>query len=135
LGPDGAGVTMLVLDTHAALWWTLEPTRLGHKIATRLAREDRLVIPTIVFWEVSLLVRKGRLRLELGAAEWTRKVCTIPRVVPLPLTTEIALLADTLAMHPDPTDRFIVATAMVHGAALGTKDALLRTLRFVRTVW
>ncbi len=126
---------MLVLDTHTALWWTLEPARLGRKVAGRLSREDRLGIPTIVFWEVSLLVRKGRLELEMGASEWARKVSAIPRVAALPLTLEIALLADTLAMHPDPTDRFVVATAMVHGAPLGTKDALLRGLPFVRTVW
>lgn len=126
---------MLVLDTHAALWWTLEPTRLGRKVAARLAREERLGIPSIVFWETSLLVRKGKLRLDAGAAEWARNVRSIPRVTALPLTMEIALLADTLAMHPDPTDRFIVATAMVHGAPLGTKDALLRELPFVRTVW
>ena len=126
---------MLVLDTHAALWWTLEPARLGRKVAARLAREDRLGIPTIAFWETALLVRKGRLELEMGAAEWARKVCSIPRVTVLPLTTEIALLADTLAMHADPTDRFIVATAMVHDAPLGTKDALLRELPFLSTVW
>src|SRR6266536_2258395 len=119
---------MLVLDTHAALWWTLEPVRLGRKVAARIAREDRLGIPTIVFWETSLLVRKGKLQIEMGAAEWARKLCTIPRILPLPLTMEIALLADTLAMHPDPTDRFVVATAMVHGAPLATKDALLREL-------
>jgi hypothetical protein len=29
----------------------------------------------------------------------------------------------------------VVATAVVHGALLGTKDALLRELPFVRTVW
>ncbi len=126
---------MLVLDTHAVLWWTFEPTRLGQKLSARIEREDRLGIPTIVFWEASLLVRKGKLHIEMGAAEWARKVCAIPRVVALPLTTDVALLADTLAMHPDPTDRFIVATAMVHGAPLATKDALLRHLPFVRTVW
>ena len=126
---------MLVLDTHAALWWTLEPARLGRTVAARLAREDRVGIPTIVFWETSLLVRKRKLQLGMAAAEWAREVCAIPRVMALPLTMEIALLADTLAMHPDPTDRFIVATAMVHDSPLGTKDALLRELRVVQTVW
>jgi PIN domain nuclease of toxin-antitoxin system len=80
---------MLVLDTHTALWWTLEPDRLGRKVAARIKREDQLGIPSIVFWETSLLVRKGRLSLEMGAPDWARKLCTIPRVVPLPLTMEI----------------------------------------------
>jgi hypothetical protein len=43
--------------------------------------------------------------------------------------------ADELEMHPDPADRFIVATALRHDAPLVTKDRLLRRLRFVKTVW
>ena len=126
---------MLVLDTHTALWWTLEPPRLGRKVAARLAREDAIGIPTIVFWEAALLVRKGRLELDMAVAEWAQKVSAVPRVVALPLSTEIALLADALEMHPDPVDRFIAATAITHRASLATKDSLLRELRFLRTVW
>jgi PIN domain nuclease of toxin-antitoxin system len=126
---------VLVLDTHAALWWTLEPDRLGRKVSAHLARADAIGIPTIVFWEVALLVRKGRLELDMEAAEWARKISMIPRVTTLPLSTEIALLADALDMHPDPADRFIVATAVTHHASLATKDTLLRQLRFLRTVW
>jgi PIN domain nuclease of toxin-antitoxin system len=126
---------MVVLDTHAALWWSLNAGQLGKQALAQIASAEQLGIPTIVFWETSLLVRKGKLELDIPVSEWAERVCEIPRVRPLPLSTEIALLADTLNMHADPADRFIVATAIVHGAPLATKDSLLRPLRFVRTVW
>ena len=66
---------------------------------------------------------------------WTETIQTVPRVEALPLTPEIAVHADELDMHADPADRFIVATALRHGAPLVSKDRLMRALRFVDTIW
>lgn len=126
---------MLVLDTHVALWWAGEPWRLGRAAQARLAREDRLGIPAIVFWEVALLVRKRRLDLGMSVSAWTQAVQSVPRVEALPLTAEIAVQADGLEMHVDPADRFIVATALRHGVPLVSKDRRMRSLRFIETIW
>jgi PIN domain nuclease of toxin-antitoxin system len=126
---------VLVLDTHVAVWWAGEPRRLGRAAAARIAAADRLGIPAIVFWEVALLVRKRRLDLSMSVAEWTRAIQTVPRVEALPLTAEIAVQADELEMHPDPADRFIVATAVRCGAPLVSKDRLMRGLSFIETIW
>ena len=126
---------MLVLDTHAALWWAGEPRRLGRAAQARIAGEDRLGIPAIAFWEVALLVRKRRLDLGMPVSAWTQAIQTVPRVEALPLTAEIAAQADELEMHADPADRFIVATALRHGAPLVSKDRLMRSLRFIETIW
>jgi PIN domain nuclease of toxin-antitoxin system len=117
------------------VWWAGEPRRLGRAGRRRIASEDRLGVPAIVFWEIALLVRKRRLELGMTVGEWTRTVQTVPRVEALPLTPEIAVRADELDMHADPADRFIVATALHHGAPLLSKDRLLRSLRFVDTLW
>lgn len=126
---------MVVLDTHVAVWWTTEPARLGTKAAAAIAGADRIGIPAIVYWEVSLLVRKERLHLEIPVSEWAERVQLIPRVESIPLTAEIALLADTLDMHADPADRFIVATARSRGASVLTKDRLIRSQRIVKAIW
>jgi PIN domain nuclease of toxin-antitoxin system len=126
---------LIVLDTHAAVWWAGDPARLGRGARARLDTEERVGIPSIVFWEVALLVRRRRLDLGLGAADWADAIQSIPRVDALPLTAEIALQADDLQMHPDPADRFIVATALHHRAPLVSKDRLMRALQFVETVW
>ena len=126
---------MVVLDTHAAVWWAGDPARLSSRAAAMIGSADRLGIPAIVFWEAALLVRKGRLDLGLAPREWTEKIQMIPRVDALPLTAEIALLADSLKMHSDPADRFVVATAIHHRVPLVTKDKLLQPLNIVRTIW
>jgi PIN domain nuclease of toxin-antitoxin system len=126
---------VLVVDTHVAVWWAGDPRRLGHAARARLAAADRLGIPTIVFWEVALLVRKRKLDLGMPVNEWAQAIQTVPRVEALPLTAEIAVQADALAMHADPADRFIVATALRYGVPLVSKDRLMRSLRFIETIW
>lgn len=126
---------MVVLDTHVAVWWAGDLRKLGRAARARLEGEDRLGIPAIVFWEVALLVRRQRLDLGMPVSEWARAIQTVPRVEALPLTAEIAVRADDLEMHPDPADRFIVATALHHDVPLVSKDRLMRSLRFVETLW
>ena len=128
---------MITLDTHAAVWWTQSPHLLSAPAAEAIRRADRILIPAIVFWEVSLLVRKERLRLNdhqpVGA--WARQVLAIPRVEEVPLTAGVAFAADAADMHPDPADRFIATTAHQLDAPLVTKDRLLRDLSWLATTW
>jgi PIN domain nuclease of toxin-antitoxin system len=126
---------VLVLDTHAVVWWAAEPKRLGRAASQRIATAERLGIPAIVFWEVALLVRKGRLDLGMSVSDWSRALQAVPRIDALVLTPEIAVKADELDMHPDPADRFIVATALQWRCPVVSKDRLLRKLTFVETVW
>jgi PIN domain nuclease of toxin-antitoxin system len=128
---------VIVLDTHALVWWTQQPELLGSDAAEAIARSDRILVPAICFWETSLLVRRGRLSLKRGQPvdEWASEVLAIPRVVSAPLTAALALSADALQMHPDPADRFIVATTLEQRTSLVTKDDLLRGLPWLKTVW
>lgn len=126
---------MVVLDTHSVVWWVSDAQLLSVRARRAIADADRLGIPAIVFWETALLVRKRRLDLGMPVAEWAARIQAIPRVDVLPLTAEIAILADSLEMHPDPVDRFIAATAIHHEAHLVSKDRLLRQIHGVKTVW
>ena len=56
---------MIVLDTHALVWWLSDPARLPAK-ARRLidgAVRDKqpVTVSSISFWEVAMLVDRGRL--------------------------------------------------------------------------
>jgi len=128
---------VIVLDTHALVWWTQQPELLGTDAAEAIAQADQILVPSICFWETALLVRQGRLSLKRGqpVEEWAAEVLAIPRVIPVSLTPMLALAADSLPMHPDPADRFIVATALDQHAPLVTKDELLRGLPGLKTVW
>ncbi len=126
---------MVVVDTHSVIWWTIMPELLSLSAREAIDSADSVGVPSISFWETALLVRKGRLELDLSVRSWARRVLSIPRVVELPMDAMTAIQADSLDMHPDPADRFIVAEALNQKSPLVTKDALIRELSFVETIW
>jgi PIN domain nuclease of toxin-antitoxin system len=119
---------VILLDTHAAVWFANDDARLGRQslaMAEAALAEDMLAISAISFWEIALLVSKDRLELHAAAGE-LRKELLAAGVTELPLTGDIAIAAVELAdLHGDPADRFIVATAIAHNATLMTADAAL----------
>ncbi len=69
-----------------------------------------------------MLIAKRRLRAVKSAGELRAKLLSAG-IRELPLTGDIAILAGELdALHGDPADRMIVATAIAHDATLMTAD-------------
>ena len=128
---------MITLDTHTAVWWIQDPDALSASATAALARAQQILIPAIVYWEVALLVRKGRLRLsgKQPPGAWARQLLAIPRVREVPLDHALAIAADAADMHSAPADRFIATTSISHDAPLVTKDKLMRDLGWLDTVW
>jgi PIN domain nuclease of toxin-antitoxin system len=78
-----------------------------------------------VFWELSVLIAKGRLRALKSPGEQRIKMLAAG-IRELPLTGDIAILASEIEnLHGDPADRIIAATAIAHDATLMTADANL----------
>ena len=125
----------IVLDTHALVWWVQSPELLSPNALAAIETATRLAVSTISFWEIALLVRKERLDVGMPVASWVEDVCSIDRITPIPMSVRIAVGADALVMHPDPADRFIVATTQEAMAPLVTRDNALRGLGFVETIW
>ena len=121
----------LLLDTHIWLWSLLDPDRLGDSARHALrSREDELRISPISVWEALLLAERGRVALDPDPHRWLRKAMSIAPVAEAPLTIDVALASRTVDVeHQDPADRFIVATAKVHGLTLVTADARLLRCR------
>jgi PIN domain nuclease of toxin-antitoxin system len=126
---------LIVLDTHAVIWWTADARRLGRAADREITRAERIGISAISLWEIGLLVRKGKVLVDKPMEDWVADLLALPRVECLPLDQRIALRATNLPMHRDPADRFIVATALEHRARLVTKDRALRAQKLVETVW
>jgi PIN domain nuclease of toxin-antitoxin system len=126
---------MICLDTHVLLWWTLEPERLSPRALRAVDEADGLAVSSIVFWEIALLARRQKVHLGTSIAVWTREVLSLTRIESLPLLPETAVAAESLTMHADPADRFIVATAIHRGLSLVTKDAAIRRSGLVPTIW
>ena len=116
---------MILLDTHVALWSTVDSDSVGkrcRRIIRQALAENQLGISAVSFWEIALLIAKGRLRWPQSASE-ARRIMLSEGATELPLTGEIAILAGEIeGLHGDPADRFIVATAIAHDAMLMTAD-------------
>lgn len=126
---------MIVLDTHALVWWIASPASLSTKATRAIDNANELGVSSLSFWEIAVAVRKKRLELGESVGSWTRKVRGIPRLRTIDISPDIAILADELEMHGDPADRFIAATARHVPARLVTKDRLLTKAAVVETIW
>jgi PIN domain nuclease of toxin-antitoxin system len=115
----------VVLDTHV---WKMyvEGERFARRSLRRIdeaGANRRLYVAAITVWEIAMLVAKGTLRLGFPTLEWVTRAVHGSRVVVQPLEPSIAVdSAELTALHGDPADRMIVATARHLGALLVTKD-------------
>lgn len=131
---------MILLDTHAWLWFVSNPELLSKKanrVVDSALREEKIFISSISAWEVALLVYNKRLQLTLDVADWIAKSEMLPYFQFIPVDNAIAIKSVSLPkpLHSDPADRIIIATAISLGASLVTKDKKILNYPHVKTVW
>lgn len=82
-------------------------------------------ISPVSCYEVALAQQRGRLELPCAAEQWFQDALEPSGIILLPITAEIAYKAVSLsAVHKDPFDRLIIATALVYQAQLASIDGL-----------
>lgn len=128
---------MIVLDTHAWIWWINESDKLSDKAKIAIQQSDSVGVSAISCWEVAMLVSKERIGFSVDVQEWIEIALKRPKVKLLPITPEIAVRSTRLAdnFHGDPSDRLIVATSLVHKSHLVSKDRKITDSRLVTVVW
>jgi PIN domain nuclease of toxin-antitoxin system len=127
---------VIVLDTHAWIWWTAEPGKLSKRARAAIEVTDELLVPAISCWEVAMLVAKERLELDRDVLVWIRQALAQPKIELAPLVPEIAVRSAALdRFQGDPADRLIVATALHHRAVVASKDERIRECEQVDVVW
>ena len=127
---------MIVLDTHTWIWWASEPSRIGRRGRAAIEAADRIGVPAVCQFEVAAAISRGRITLDRAPLEWIEQALALPRVELLPLSPVVAVKATQHGpFHGDPADRLIVATAVVAGAALVTKDKNILAYGGVSSLW
>lgn len=128
---------MIVLDTHAWVWWQSKPEKLGRAAARAITKAERIGVPAICAWEVAMKAEAGKLRFDRPYDVWIDEaLADDPRVELLHLSPRISVAAVRLSRtHRDPADRFVVATARVHEAPLISADDTIRDARLVKCIW
>ncbi|MBW2194410.1 MAG: type II toxin-antitoxin system VapC family toxin, partial [Deltaproteobacteria bacterium] len=91
----------------------------------------------ICLWEIAMLIKKERLRIDVGYQEFIRLVSESNKYVFRGITPEIAELSTDLlsGSNKDPADSIIAATSIVEKATLVTADNKLRQSKRITTIW
>ena len=132
---------MILLDTHALLWWITADPRLSKRAAREIAHARGVLVSPISLWEVATLVRKQRIRLDRDLFRWIVDVIARNDVTEAPLTATAAAAAGLLgeSFGGDVADRLLYATARELAVPIVTKDegirAFARASGDVRTIW
>lgn len=129
---------MILLDTHAWLWWVSSPDELSPAAREAIDGARELGVSPISCWEVATKAARGKLHLDREVEVWVRQALARPRLRVAELLPEIVVAAGRLGtqgFHGDPADRMIVATAMHQDSLLVTKDRAIREFPGVRCLW
>jgi PIN domain nuclease of toxin-antitoxin system len=129
---------VIVLDTHALLWWALDPQHLSeraHHVLEGMEREGGFA-SAISIWELGVKVKRRKLELPITVEELARRIERGNVVELLPVDTNTWLRSLALDWtHSDLADRVIVATALSRNLPLLSKDQLIRDFTGVASIW
>lgn len=117
----------LLLDTHIWLWSLADPGRLSKRVRAAVTRaENDLWVSPISVWELLVLAERGRVKLDDEPRRWVAEALASTPAQEAILTFEVAIRSrEVMLAHPDPSDRFLVATALVYDLTLVTADESL----------
>ena len=129
-----------VTDTHAFVFYAMgKIEKLGRRARRAFvqaeSRRATMYIPTVCFFELSLLLESGKLRSNMPFSEWKTGVERSGLFVIEPLTWEDVEEARSLRSLVDPFDRLIAGIANRLQAPLITRDSHLVDSGLLETVW
>ena len=121
---------MIVLDTHAWLWWMRDQARFGKKarhLIDQSMHNGQARVSVISVWEVALKSAAGKLKLPMDFDLWWDAARNCPGITFVPIDSPDAIASVQLpdSVPRDPADRLIVALAARLGATLVTLDKRL----------
>ena len=126
---------MIVLDTSALLYWTLDPVQLSAKAKQAIEQAEQIVVSSISIWEIALKVKRHKLVIPLTIADYVGGLQRLEALEILSVDVQIWLEnLDLLWEHRDPADRTIVALAKRFGCPLITSDVVIADY-YPETIW
>ena len=128
---------MIVLDSHAWVWWATSSANLSKKAARAIQVDHTVYVSAISCWEVAMLVMKGRLVFDRDLEVWLDLALKLPGVQLASLSPRIAVRSARLGegFRGDSADCIIVATALEYGCAIVSKDQRIHSYPHVRSIW
>ena len=126
---------MIVLDTSALLFWTLDPAKLSQKAHEVILGADRILVSSISIWEIALKVKQQKLVLPLAINDYSDRLQQLKSLEILPVDVQTWLEnLDLPWEHRDPAARTIVALASRFNCPLVTADRVMSDF-YPDTIW
>ena len=126
---------MIVLDTSALLFWTLDPSRLSPQAHAAIAGAGKIVVSSISLWEIALKVKRGKINLPITVEDYARRLGQVEGLEILPVDLRTWLDKINLVWeHRDPADRTIVALAARLDCPLIASDGVIASF-YRKTLW
>lgn len=126
---------MIVLDTAALLWWTLNRSMLSGVAHKAIQESQQINISSISIWEIALKVKQGKLILPVTPRQFLSRLQPIANVRLIAVDESIWLHSVELSwLHRDPADRVIVATADLLNCRLISPDKEIQDF-YPTTIW
>lgn len=128
---------MILLDTHALVWLASDPKRLSPAARKAIsAHAASLHLSAVSAWEISLLVRNGRLSLPMKPGAYVAHAIRHLALIELPVTRESAQASVELPpIHNDPFDRILIAECGLRQLTLISADRVIATYPGLRLIW
>lgn len=136
---------MILLDTCTLLWLVANRAELSPAAVQAIDTTGPVFVSAASAFEIGTKYRQGKLPLALAPKDWWKAALERLRLLELAITPSIALASTALPAeivvegrtveHKDPGDRFIVATAAVHGLAVVTPDPKIAAFPNTVVLW
>ena len=131
---------MFVTDTHPLVWYINgDFSKISKKVRKAFDKtqtaETLIYVPAVVFWEIAILEKIGRIKLNDRFDRWADGVLTISGLQSAPLDISNIHRAVGYGSHRDPFDNLIVATAVELDMPLITKDVSITEANLVEIYW
>ena len=117
--------SLLILDTHAWIWWMEQDGRLPGKLRDFI--EDfggDVAVSAATVYELVILARRGRIKINREIDDWIERATRGVDIGILPVNGTIAQRAGFLPFHHgDPLDRLIIASTLHNDALVLSIDS------------
>jgi PIN domain nuclease of toxin-antitoxin system len=126
---------VIVLDTSALLFWTLDPANLSQKAQDAIEQAARIVVSAISVWEIGLKVKRRKLVIPLSIHDYADRLERLESLEIMPVDDKSWLEnLDLPWEHRDPADRTIVAIATRYACPIVSPDQVMADF-YPETIW
>lgn len=128
---------MVLLDTCALLWWTLDPDKLSKRAmeACEKIYRDGGLVSSISVWEIGIKLKKGAIDIGISLEDYVSRLRQVENLEIVPVDEDIWVKSISLDWsHRDPADRVIVATALLNDVPVISKDGIIKEF-YPKTTW